>query len=283
MSTYTAIPTPAPASDRLTVSVGLRQRLEQVLADVVAQTPLLFVELACPPLLDGPVTAERPAAEESEDRSLLFRQLALPATKRSPGGTLLLATREQQALHQAGALPALLATIVELELARVEAEGLAVDAVEMANRDAATGLGNRRAWLQTLRTESARVARTHRPLSLVILDIDGLKAVNDNEGHAAGDRLIAATGAVLSQARRATDVVCRLGGDEFGIAAPDTDESQAGRLCERVRELLRAQDIAVSLGHATSNAAPGSSPGADTLWQQADTTMYEDKRARQLP
>jgi diguanylate cyclase (GGDEF)-like protein len=109
-----------------------------------------------------------------------------------------------------------------------------------------------------------------------VLDLDGLKAVNDAHGHAAGDELIVRTAQALASARRATDEVCRLGGDEFGIVAPDTDAEQAALLAHRIRDSLRRHHVAVSLGFAVS----GRESTVDQLWQQADAAMYEDKRSR---
>ncbi len=88
-----------------------------------------------------------------------------------------------------------------------------------ARTDGLTGLANRTAWMESLRSEEARRARAARSLAVMMADVDHLKLVNDEYGHAAGDKLLITTADVLREATRAGDLVARLGGDEFGILA----------------------------------------------------------------
>jgi diguanylate cyclase (GGDEF)-like protein len=284
MSAAVHVPSPAQEQDSHARSRALRACLEPLLQTVIDSTDLLLVEVACPLLLDGPVSVSCPRESTSVPGtagcrpapSLVVRQIPIPASAHAPAGLLIVAAPEAGCLVAAQALPALIAKVIDAEAARLAAEGVARGALEIANRDPSTGLGNRRAWAQALQVECARSARSGRPLTLLILDIDGLKAVNDEHGHAAGDRLIVRTAEALDQARRATDQVCRLGGDEFGIAAPDTDHVQAQLFADRLRLALQAGDVQISLGWAVSDARPD----AQALWQLADTAMYEDKRRR---
>jgi diguanylate cyclase (GGDEF)-like protein len=257
-------------------SDALRRCLETVLGQVLEQTSLLTLQLSCPLLIDGPVVAERPSGSfPLGDGTLSFQAHTIPATAHVPEATLWVSATSEVARAEAHVVPVMLSAFMESEMSRLIAESTARGALEIANRDPATGLGNRRAWLHTLQVESGRAQRTGRPLTIVILDIDGLKAVNDAYGHAAGDSLISRAASALSSARRATDVVCRLGGDEFGIAAADTDHASAEALALRVLDGLRQQGVDVSLGWATSATIP-----VDDLWQRADAAMYEDKRSR---
>jgi diguanylate cyclase (GGDEF)-like protein len=272
------VPAPVAEGDSRARSEALRKCLEEVLARVLATTSLLTLQVGCPLLIDGPVVAERPPGTSPRgDGTLSFTSHVIPATSHVPEATLWVSANSEIGRSEVHAVPVMLSAYMESEMSRLIAESTARGALEIANRDPATGLGNRRAWLQTLHVEAGRSRRTGRPITIVILDIDGLKQVNDAYGHAAGDSLIARAASALSNARRATDVVCRLGGDEFGVAAGDTDAAAAEVLASRLREGLLDQGVRVSLGWATSAHL-----GIDDLWQRADAAMYEEKRSRRL-
>ncbi len=153
-----------------------------------------------------------------------------------------------------------------------------------AEHDPLTGLCNRRRFVEELTAEIKRLRRQPQPASLLMVDIDNLKAVNDSLGHRAGDRLIRATAEVLSRRLRETDTVARLGGDEFAALLRGTGseaaENLAGRLVEAVKDRARALpedgiDAAVSAGLA--DLRPEVDSPDDTL-AAADLAMYEAKR-----
>ena len=250
----------------------VEQLLTGVLTDVVATWPLRLVELTCPSLLSAPLSV----ASSGEVGVLHLRQLLLPATGPLAEGSLLVVGPTAQALTGVQALPSLLSALVEAEVRRAGAEVLARTALQVANVDPMTGLGNRRAWVQALHQECSRASRGSASLAVLVLDVDGLKTVNDTYGHAAGDELISRTASALLRASRTTDAVCRLGGDEFGIAAPATDRVQGQLLARRVRRLLAADGVSASVGVAVTDDCTG---GADELWQRADAAMYAAKRA----
>ena len=146
---------------------------------------------------------------------------------------------------------------------------------EQARTDPLTGLGNRVALEEDLPRLRAAARRRKAPLSLVAIDIDGLKDVNDRSGHAAGDQLLAHFADVLRKTARGQDLAVRTGGDEFALLLPDTDASGAGRLIERIRESAELASppvrfsggIAVLEGDAT----------LDQMMAIADTALYAEK------
>jgi two-component system, cell cycle response regulator len=149
--------------------------------------------------------------------------------------------------------------------------------------DELTGRLNRRGALEELDKALAWSRRSAEPCSLMLLDIDGLKSINDRLGHASGDALIRAVGAALQQGARCEDSVARLGGDEFVVVLPRADADGARRVVERVRERLAALSIPgviegarASIGVATS---PSGELSAAAMLAIADEDMYAEKRS----
>ena len=157
----------------------------------------------------------------------------------------------------------LLAVLLVQELERQELQRRFEVAELDALTDPLTGVGNRRAWDRLLEAEEARCHRYGSVASLVAVDLDELKRVNDREGHAAGDRLLCRAAQVIDSTRRAADVVARLGGDEFGILAVECDEPAAKVLAERLRGALDAAGISASVSATppASRRAPWPRPG----------------------
>ncbi len=170
----------------------------------------------------------------------------------------------------------LLGVLLAHELRLMEVERRAERAEDAAHTDGLTGLANRRAWDSALAAESARADRYATATSVVVLDVDGLKELNDRQGHPAGDELLRRTAAVLRQGLRGADLAARLGGDEFGVVLPVTDAAAARGLVARLRERVGAAGVAVSVGVATGRA--GEDLGL--VWAQADAAMYQDKAHR---
>jgi diguanylate cyclase (GGDEF)-like protein len=155
----------------------------------------------------------------------------------------------------------------------------------LATTDSLTGLLNARAFDQRLRQEVARAARYGDPLALLILDLDGLKRINDQQGHLAGDRALQSVASAIRDALREVDIAARLGGDEFGVLAPRTDGTAALVLGDRVR-VLAAERLAAAVGQpftvsvGAACLGPTDSPTGTTssLMRSADTALYEAKR-----
>lgn len=146
--------------------------------------------------------------------------------------------------------------------------------------DALTGLYNR-AYFEE---ECDRIAQSRRfPVSMLVLDLDGLKTVNDTQGHAAGDQLLCQMAAVLRQTFRADDMMARLGGDEFVVLLPETAATALQRYCQRLDAVLLRYNAAekanlqFSYGGAT---ALDKAQELKALYREADAAMYRHKRAR---
>jgi diguanylate cyclase (GGDEF)-like protein len=160
------------------------------------------------------------------------------------------------------------------------------EARRLAELDGLTGLGNYRMFRRSLEAEAARAGRHGGQFSLVVLDLDGFKAVNDQAGHQAGDRALQQVAAALRSALRTEDVVCRQGGDEFAVIAveaglPDARDL-ATRLVEAVNsatiDALRSRRLTASAGWATFGADART---ADGLVQSADEALLRAKRHRE--
>jgi diguanylate cyclase (GGDEF)-like protein len=151
---------------------------------------------------------------------------------------------------------------------------------ELATVDPLTGLNNRRAFLDRVDGELARANRHAHPVGLVYLDVDGLKELNDEEGHEAGDLLLARTAEGIRTTLRRSDVAARLGGDEFAVFLPETSPAAADALATRLRLRLLADDhgpIQVSIGLVSYPSAPSD---LRRLLRQADLLMYVAKHQR---
>jgi diguanylate cyclase (GGDEF)-like protein len=151
--------------------------------------------------------------------------------------------------------------------------------VKLSRTDPLTGLGNPLAFAERLERETARVARYGEPLSLLVLDVDRLKAINDRGGHQAGDMALKAVGRALHSGARQTDLAARVGGDEFALIAPNTRPAAAAALGERIKSLVAGEGVnglSASMGVATMEQ--GRSTDSRALRDAADAALYEAKR-----
>lgn len=154
---------------------------------------------------------------------------------------------------------------------------------ELSETDSLTGLANARRLFDRLELELARSRRYREPLALLLIDLDGLKCVNDQFGHAAGDEAIRSLANVIRSQLRDTDVAGRWGGDEFGVVAPHTSSDAAVSLAERIRALIPQEGTPWRLSGSVGVAAvdPQIHVGAvdsPTLMSAADAALYEAKR-----
>jgi diguanylate cyclase (GGDEF)-like protein len=152
----------------------------------------------------------------------------------------------------------------------------------LSQRDALTGLGNRRVLEQRLKYEIARHRRHERRFCVVAMDLDGFKQVNDRFGHQAGDEVLREVARALARTVREQDTVVRLGGDEFCILAPESGPDEADGLAGRVRRAVSGaveglESLSVSAGWAVF---PDDGQHADELLSRADEAAIEAKRRR---
>jgi len=168
--------------------------------------------------------------------------------------------------------------------------GMAIDnaqlyerALHLAFTDNLTGLYNRRYLLDQLDREFARSARNESPMSLVMLDLDGLKTINDRFGHNEGDVVLKKLGRILKQNTRASDTAARWGGDEFVLLAPDTDSKGAYIIGERIRSQVErcrlkisGEEISISVCVGIASY-PVHASGVTGIIKRADEAMYNAK------
>jgi diguanylate cyclase (GGDEF)-like protein len=159
---------------------------------------------------------------------------------------------------------------------------------ELATIDGLTGVYNRRQFNALALAEWSRFQRYYRPLSVLILDIDHFKQINDRFGHDAGDRTIIHVANLCTEAKRNSDIVARLGGDEFVVLLPETSLAQARTFADRLREMIcrchlpqyeeTGAEIFVEVSVGIAEAAL-SMPSIDALIQAADQCLYRAKAA----
>jgi diguanylate cyclase (GGDEF)-like protein len=155
------------------------------------------------------------------------------------------------------------------------------EARRLADLDALTGLRNRRYFHETLQRECARAQRYGRRLALLVLDVDDFKAINERVGHLAGDAVLAETAARVRPVLRASDIACRVGGDEFAVVLPEAGTSEARQRYRRVEEAVSARPLD-SIGRLTLSGGVAElteSDDAKTFFERADHALYRAKSA----
>lgn len=150
----------------------------------------------------------------------------------------------------------------------------------LADSDTLTPLLNRRAFLREVERSIARVARHGTPVAVMIADLDGLKAINDGAGHQAGDAALMHVGYSLKAQVRATDIVARIGGDEFGLVLEDLDtEAAEAKACSLAASIaaepLDGTPVSISIGYTLVTA----DDNIDSIIARADAAMYARKRS----
>jgi diguanylate cyclase (GGDEF)-like protein len=153
----------------------------------------------------------------------------------------------------------------------------------LAASDPLTGLANYRRLLDVLDTETERTLRTGRPFAVLLLDLDGLKKINDTYGHLVGSRALCRIADILRFYCRAIDTAARYGGDEFAVVLPEAREDEAQRVAQRIRETLAADQeeppISASIGISIYQ---GEGERVEKLLAEADQNLYEEKARRKV-
>ncbi len=259
--------------------------------DVSAGDVLRWSDSICSRMVAGlgPAIAPEVAAIEAYRQAPIVADIPIDAYVGlpicAPDGALLgtLCAIDRSAQRHLGAVEPvlelagrLLATVLNLELTAATEARRRESAEAEAMLDDMTGLWNRRAWDRFVAAEEGRCRRYAHPVCVLSVDVDGLKAVNDSRGHAAGDAMIRGVAEVLKESTRDHDVVARLGGDEFGALLIECLEEQGRVVAARIKHSLAARGLSASVGLARRD------PRSDLVAAQAraDEAMYADKAAR---
>ncbi len=152
----------------------------------------------------------------------------------------------------------------------------------LAVSDPLTGLANYRRLLDVLENETERTDRSGRPFSVLLLDLDGLKIINDSYGHLVGSRAICRLADILRIHCRAVDTAARYGGDEFALVLPESEEDEAHRVANRIREVMANDDepprLSASIGISIYR---GDGQRIEKLLSEADQNLYAEKAKRE--
>jgi diguanylate cyclase (GGDEF)-like protein len=165
---------------------------------------------------------------------------------------------------------------------------------ELSVSDPVTGLRNARYFRERLREAQAHAQRSGQPLSIVVMDLDRFKRVNDRYGHPVGDEVLVAVSAAMTGVIRAGDTAAavrgtaaRMGGEEFALLLPDTDPSEAWAIAERVRRAVReavvhtaeGEEVRITISCGVASGHPVDEAAAQALYAAADQAMYAAKHA----
>jgi diguanylate cyclase (GGDEF)-like protein len=176
-------------------------------------------------------------------------------------------------------------TFAHLAAGAIESARLQEQTHVLAVTDKLTGLRNRRLFDERIEEEIARAHRNNKPLSLLMLDIDDFKKINDTHGHVAGDSVLQFLGHSLSEHLWRTDFAARYGGEEFAVILPETDWNGARRVAERIRNYVANKTVTLPHGHEISltlsagvSSFPACGDSAERLIEHADQALYTAKR-----
>ena len=233
-----------------------------------------------PDTADAPELAAAPALARLPMRSYAGVAIAGPGGRLF--GTLSGFDPQPQPLQRAVLEPllrmgaAMLSCFLCGQAAREQHQRALAQAETESRLDAMTGLLNRRGWDEALAREQARLAQRSGGSGLICIDLDGLKPVNDTQGHAAGDELIRRAGRVLKLQVREADSVARVGGDEFAILVQGAYPASLQSVALRVGAALNLARVQASIGWEWS----GVGGSLEQAWERADAAMYARKQAR---
>ncbi|MGH7263081.1 MAG: GGDEF domain-containing protein, partial [Candidatus Rokuibacteriota bacterium] len=170
-----------------------------------------------------------------------------------------------------------------LDSAYKELESTNTRLKEFSFKDEVTGLYNRRFFSVRLEEEVSRCRRFNHPVSVVLLDLDGYKVINDELGHAAGDETLREVAKILMKHSRGINVICRYGGDEFAVLLVETSKAGARLYADRIRQVLATHPFPhgrpVTASFGVASLPEDGTPAAEDLIRAADEALYAAKRA----
>ena len=215
--------------------------------------------------------------DKMPDTRYSWEQIPIYKTIDKQIGILILETINKPADYQA-----ILTTYMDALNSYLNNKLLSMQLEERANIDGLTGLYNRSYHELIIKELQINAAKYKTPFAVIMIDLNGLKPVNDNHGHEAGDKLIITTAELIKKTCRTDDIPVRLGGDEFCVLLPQTDSQQAAIVAERIKTVCENEklllpngteiNISLSMGYAASNeVAP------EEVLKTADERMYADK------
>jgi len=216
------------------------------------------------PALEAPTPGSPPASAGGEDVDSLLHSFSR-----------MLAPIEQQA-------SAIDRYAVRLDTAYKELESTNARLKEFSFKDEVTGLYNRRFFSIRLEEEVSRYRRFNHPVSVVLLDLDGFKSVNDDLGHPAGDETLRGMAEILLRHSRGINVICRYGGDEFAILLVETSKAGARLYADRIRYVLSRSTFKhsdrVTAHFGRAGLPDGKAAGAEDLFRQAEESLRATRR-----
>ena len=228
--------------------------------------------IVCPP----PGQAIEPERLMSEVRAhpekFLFSEMELP---RSDGSSGWVSWTNHPVLDARGYLVEILS--VGHDISR--RKELEAELRRLATTDSLTGAANRRQFFASTEREARRASRHERPLSLLMLDVDHFKQINDHHGHDVGDRALRRLVSICREELRDTDTVGRLGGEEFGILLPETTLEAAAQVAERLRSALAGDALGVASSVSVGVAEMHDAEPIQSLVKRADQALYRAKNA----
>lgn len=206
--------------------------------------------------------------------------LLMDATVVQPTGKSLFAFGTLQAVAQALLVLALVAVFTTLHAQMIENEALFQRAEHRANHDELTGLLNRRTFSQHFPTIVRRAAEKNGELSLMLIDFDHFKSINDRYGHSVGDQMLAQVALLFEAGLRVDDLLYRWGGDEFAVIMRDTDSDTGFKVAERLRQKVEKFDFGLEQSITISVGVASHRPGEShmDLFRRADQAMLSGKQ-----
>jgi diguanylate cyclase (GGDEF)-like protein len=269
-----------------------------VVAAIAGMTGILFIVVSRGPLIREAKLLARPwdllpAAMFVAGTMLMYRShyrlssalgISLPWVTGMNAACHLMATQSAQLLDTPAIAAQLLTSgsyVILLGATLVDNVRLFGQVRHRAISDSLTGLANYRRFIDSLQAELERSGRTNRPFSVLLMDLDKLKQINDRYGHETGTRAICRVADVLRQHSRAIDTAARYGGDEFSLLLPETSDDSARRVASRIKRHLENSTeepkLTVSIGVATH---PPSGTSVQQLLESADQELYAQKAGR---